>query len=695
MKYSLLLCAAFSLTPAHAAISTVSPAGLALSAAPTQSNPARDKFRKAFENARKINAKKEQKSLVTKNTDEAAIWIIELAHAQALYPTDTRLELYADLEKAWQEAKKTEFAQEMRLYYGGLEKEDFTIYAELEQDYYKLVGEYFKLKPNEGKTDPQAIVDMGVRFEELAKKWREIKCDYFAAQCWSFVGACADKYLAKDLADLNRACDAYAETIDARERIGLKDRLHKESVLRYRELVKAGYGVDGAKAREAGGGSDEVPAPSDMTLLPMRFEVLKDPLGYERPNYFADDHYAIWHSFWLKDVGSENPAVLRYGDLWKESGMKVAARRDGASKIFIDLDGDQERTDADVDIPLKGKLEPVTVTVDVGGQPRSVAFYVQTGQESDQYQGQTANLAGNDDNFGLYATPGGVLVGELGGETITIIDEDMNGQFGGPPVTYGHVGLTKGNFHPEFDTVLIGSSKRALPFSSTMQIDKQWYVLEPAEHGTGVHYAPIEVQTGEFKLKFSGPKPAWMVLEGTGSAKGTLIDLAASSTVEAPAGEYKLLAGMVSKGKKQQLMKALVLPGAETPTWTLAAGETVEVELGGPFSFDFKSDPDTLGCMVIGNTVAIVGKAGERYERPWLCVPRPEASARKQGSRKGTKAEKMPMADNVADGNDATWFPKDLAIDVKNPGEPLEVQLTEKKNKLFGKISSPWLPVGP
>ena len=118
------------------------------------------------------------------------------------------------------------------------------------------------------------------------------------------------------------------------------------------------------------------------------------------------------------------------------------------------------------------------------------------------------------------------------------------------------------------------------------------------------------------------------------------------------------------------------------------------VELGGPFAFDFKADQDPKGCQVIGKTVAIVGKAGERYERPWLCVPKPLAAARKAGAKKGTKPTKMPSVDNTLDGYDPTWFPKDLAIDVKNAEGGLEVQLTEKKNKLFGKISSPWLPVG-
>ena len=551
-------------TPAVKSTVATSPGG-ATSNALAQSNAKRDKFRKAFQNARKIKATKEMKTLISRNTDEASMWMIELAYGQARYPSDTKLELYEDLEKAWKSAKRTDFGQEMRLYYGGLEDEDFKVYDELEKEYHALVAEYFALKPNEGKADPKAIVAMGERFSTLAKKWREIKCDYFASQCWSFVGGCNDKYMAKGEADLDAACDAYGECVDARDRIGLHDRLHKETTLRYQALVKARYGVDGkAAADEAAERGEAGPVASDLSVMPMRFEVLQKPLSLQRPNYFADEHYAIWHAMWLKEVGSESPEVLRLAELWKEAGVRVSLRRDGASKIFLDLDGDGERTDTDVDIPVKGKLEPVTVEVDVNGKKRSTAFYVQTGQESDQYQGFAANMAATDTIFGIFATPGGSLVGEVDGETIRIIDEDMNGQYGGVSQGFGHVGLTKGHFHPEFDSVLVGSSKRALPFSKYMFIGKGWYELAADPAAAGVSISPVELETGTVQLKFKGPKPDWMVLEGTGRLQGTLIDIAASGKVEVPVGDYKLLAGVVAKGKKRQRMKALVLPGSDT-----------------------------------------------------------------------------------------------------------------------------------
>jgi hypothetical protein len=46
---------------------------------------------------------------------------------------------------------------------------------------------------------------------------------------------------------------------------------------------------------------------------------------------------------------------------------------------------------------------------------------------------------------------------------------------------------------------------------------------------------------------------------------------------------------------------------------------------------------------------------------------------------------------NVADGDyEIAWFPWDLELAKKKAGDELEVQLSMKKHKLFGKIESEW-----
>lgn len=91
----------------------------------------------------------------------------------------------------------------------------------------------------------------------------------------------------------------------------------------------------------------------------------------------------------------------------------------------------------------------------------------------------------------------------------------------------------------------------------------------------------------------------------------------------------------------------------------------------------------------------MIGSAGERYERPWNCVPRPTASYRKLGARKGSKPEKFHIVmsqDEIIEAGDWTvaWFPGDLVLTKKGRSEKSELALEQKKNKLFGKIVPDW-----
>ena len=164
--------------------------------------------------------------------------------------------------------------------------------------------------------------------------------------------------------------------------------------------------------------------------------------------------------------------------------------------------------------------------------------------------------------------------------------------------------------------------------------------------------------------------------------------------VEVPVGVYKLYYGEMRKGSKREMAKTIILPGADTQTWTVTKGKTTTVELGQPYSFDFQVQQDAKMAKVVGGTVVVTGKAGERYERPWNCVPRPDMSIRKKGAKKGTKPQKM----DAIVGNDQlysigwehAWFPLDTVIDKQAGDGTVEVQLTEKKNKLFGKVVSDW-----
>ncbi len=136
------------------------------------------------------------------------------------------------------------------------------------------------------------------------------------------------------------------------------------------------------------------------------------------------------------------------------------------------------------------------------------------------------------------------------------------------------------------------------------------------------------------------------------------------------------------------------MPSRNTPTWRVSAGESATVELGAPFGFDFKVSQGEESVTVSGNSVVITGRGQETYQRFWNCVPRPEVSVRKVGTKKGSKGEKLRRVESQEQINDqgnfdGVWFPYGTEIE-KKKGEDVEVQLVEKKNKLFGKVESDW-----
>jgi len=273
----------------------------------------------------------------------------------------------------------------------------------------------------------------------------------------------------------------------------------------------------------------------------------------------------------------------------------------------------------------------------------------------------------------------------------------MDGVYGSLPATYQHIGCTEGAYAPEMDSIQVGGEKRARPWSEYQEIGGSWYKVAAEKGGKSLSATPATLKTGTLKLKYKGPvKPSWLVVKGAATYENSYFDLAGAGAqgVTVPAGRYTLYYGELRSGKKKQMLKTLILPGKNTPSWPVPENGEATVELGGPFGFEFRTQKTDEAIKVVGNTVVIVGATSERYERPWGCVPRPEAAYRKKGSKKGSKPEKMDVVQTQEEvsklGWAAAWFPRDLDLPKKADETAVEVQLTEKNNKLFGKIESTW-----
>lgn len=664
----------------------------AVSAAPVPvvQTPEDQEFRKKFEQAMRIGSRDEMKKLVDRHTEQAVNWIILTAEAISRSPNETLYERMAALRKAWKASIGTEFCEEMERYFSLMDSTIKRERAKLRSGYEDANQEYYANleEQNDGVWEKLAAM-----FKSLAIAFEEIGDKYYASQCWGFVGTLNDEGLrgSKD-ADLKEACRGFIESMEAREEIGLKDRYYVEAKSRVERLVALGFGPESEEGKgggESGAAAGPVAAEAAAPIsTELTFELVEEVDEYERPSYYTDEIYPAWNSISLgaKESSSRIPRV--------ENGPNVL--RAGSAEVWIDLNQDGEGTEeGDVEIPIRGRLEPVVYEIGEGESRRKVAYLTRTGIEQDTYQKIEMNLAPVDAVMTIYILAAGSVVGEIDGTSIRIIDENLDGVYGSAPLTYGHVGMTGGRFQPEMDSMVIDEADHAVPFSEYTKIEDQWYRLEVQNGGTSLLAHPVELKTGVLKLDYEGrkPEPQFVIVKGQSDFENSYFDLTTDREVEVPVGRYELYFGLVSEGKKKQLMKAVMVPGEDTPIWQVLEGDEVDVELGSPFGFDFETVVEERTVLVEGTTVCVVGRGGERYERIWNAVPRPEVSVRSAGSRRGSRAEEMEGAldqDTVYEqGWETAWFPLDLEIEHRE-GADAEVQLVEKRNELFGKIESEW-----
>lgn len=667
----------FTFTPA---LASATPATL-----PTVVHSAQDDqtvWRQAFQKAMDVGANSEMEKLVKKNQFQATEWLIETAESISIRPSEILETRMAALRTAWKGAIGSKFADNMYEYFSLLDPAYRDERNKLKRRYDKAQTRYFS---NADKKDQTTYGVLYGEFEGIAKAFVELGDNYFSSQSWLMAYNCINERARGEKADLYKCCTALKNVVEQRKKVDLQDRGYLEASTTYKSLAAQGYD------REAPGEEGEDGAPpanptneGSAVQVMMAFDLIEKVDAFERPSYYADELHNLWGRIAFQKKGTETK-FSSLGDL------SPKLKRTGSSEVLVDTDGDGE---GDLNVPLRGNVDPIEFEIGEGAEKRKWGVLTKIGTQADMYQNIQVAMQPTDDQMLIYLSPGASMVGEVEGTEIRIIDENMDGIYGSAPTSWGHEGLTKGQLHPEFDSILIGGNKRALPWSEYQKIGDKWYRLEIQNGGTSIKAFPTELQTGKVKVSAKGVKPNWLVVQGVGKFENSYFDLMEKG-VELPVGAYKLFCGEVRKGKKQQTMKALILPGTGMETWKITAGETTDVKLGSPYKFDFKFDEDDKSITVLGRSVAITGSAGERYERPWNCVPKPTASYRKPGSKKGSKAEKLGSVMSQDEINAAgdwavAWFPIDLTINKKGGFDKSEVALEEKKNKLFGKIGADW-----
>lgn len=629
----------------------------------------------------------EMAKLVKSRLDDAIAWIVWTGEQIADRPSVEHEAFMRDLRAAWKAGMKSEFAEKEYEYFKniGASRKDRN---DLKARFDKATQEF---RDNELKKDSWVLLNLVDELDTVGSGLEQEGDLYQASEAYLMLARSYDEEMRGESAERHKAWDAYRRGIEAREKVDLKDPAYDDAVKRRAALASKGF--DKKEAGPAAGPAAPAEAPpapvADLgapVTVALAFEPVPSVETYLRPNYVCDEVTELWFVIPIKAKGSG-------ATLARIDGAPQILRV-GASELRIDANGDGTGDDK---VPLMGNIALVKMTVGKGAAARPWAFLAQCGSNRDQYQGMAVNFEPSDKEFPVYACAAASVVGSIGGTSVRVIDDSLDGIYGSAPQTWRNEGLTADVFQPEMDSIVIGSSKRARPWSEFVDVDGKWHKLESITASSKeLRATPVQVETGTLKLEFKGPPPTWVVVHGDGEYKSSYFDLVEGGAkgVAVPAGKYKLYYGEMRAGKKKLVRKTLILPGKSTPTWDVKTGQTTVVTLGAPFGFDFKHTFESEKLSVTGRSVAIVGSQGERYERTWNCVPRPEVSWRKKGTKKSNKGDKMPALLDTEGlskyGRDAAWSPLDLVLVLKGEKGPIEVQLTEKKHDLFGKIESDW-----
>ena len=192
--------------------------------------------------------------------------------------------------------------------------------------------------------------------------------------------------------------------------------------------------------------------------------------------------------------------------------------------------------------------------------------------------------------------------GTINGETIRIIDDDLDGTF-----------TQNGG-----DGILIGKARAAVPLMRVHRIGEYFYRLDVAEDGSKIDYARLEdTDLGEVVAPIRTSALKCLVLKGSQSA----FDLKADAKTTVLAGEYRLSYGLLAVGNATVPIK----PTELALTYTIKAGQVNTIRIGAPLTLFFKASYGD-GKISVMPDLRIIGAGGELYASDFQGTARPRVA---------------------------------------------------------------------
>jgi len=410
--------------------------------------------------------------------------------------------------------------------------------------------------------------------------------------------------------------------------------------------------------------------------------------GVELPSYFNSEQYQLWPMTWVDKDGPSDFDSQR-GAFFKPGGKPWVVTRDGMATFLIDSDGDGEP-----EVRFTASSTPSRVEIDTGDGGVPYAFMISSLSQREPLFDIQTNYAPTVDGARLRFFPAYWYEGKILGEKWKIYDSDMDGGLGQSYV-WGDDLYTDldpdGDAWWTTDSVQIGRSKSAIPWSSVLPIGGDFYRAWVDLGKEEIKLRKLNITTGEVLLDIDTKvMPQSIVVRAVDElmkdAFFELIPPRKGKPVTLPVGKYQLASGRIAQGKKTSMNQVRIYVG-DTKPFEVREGETTTVELGAPYKLTFKTESHADGALVDGRSLRIHGRGGEEYAMlfdvpllPMLAVQ--DAAGHKVGKPRSMR--KAAVSDWVADvvGN-ILWFPLDEVIEVPR-GETYKVQLTQKAHSLLG-----------
>ncbi len=465
-----------------------------------------------------------------------------------------------------------------------------------------------------------------------------------------------------------------------------KEAMYQHMVDKRRELIEKGHdplekgkeGTTGPKRNS----TTSYREGSEWQEWATEYREMKDPNQIPSTSPWGCDHLLLWREFGWSD------GVHQFGTLVSAApfGKPLSILRAG-SKGYFDFDGNGKESKGDA--PLKVIDGKPTLNSFKSGDAKdadSYAFFMLSGGQGQTWFQSPVNYTGS----GRYRI-GCYREGKILDDTILLVDDNCSGSIGDPSDQGDN--LLRGN--PRFiddDGIVIGKN-RPQPWSDVVQVAGKWYHFKPVDPlAKKLRTRELDIATGNVVMKWNGPvAPKMLVVGETKEFKGSFFDVAGGKPVAVPAGRYEIAYGRIETGKAAQGKQAWIFKG-DSPAFEVKEGETITLDLGGPYTVDFKSKDQGDVLTVEGKSLIVKEKTGAIVGRIYDEIPFFEVAARRKGAGPVGKPKAMAKISTETFNSDnvAAWFPADFVIE-KAKSVELEVQLTLKKHALLGgPFTSEW-----